>query len=375
MKAEIINVSNEVVKGCISDVDASYIASCIQAVRVCPTFHTAVCEQTELIKDVINIALNRVDCVFVTGGILFSEAHLSKEAVCDTLGLDFSRASFILQDSVTLGYVLTYEGRYIVLLPSSSQSVKQMLEECVLPLFQKKMIDDQESLDVKLFGIEESEVAMKIAHLIGDFEWGNVALYRSNDEIIVSISARGKDPEVKTHIQETKKAIENCLGSFVIGYNQDRLEEILVKHLLENNYSVATVESCTGGMLAATWVGCSGVSACFNEGIITYSNEAKRKYVGVGEDTLRQFGAVSSQTAKEMAEGIRKVSGATIGLSTTGIAGPGGGTPDKPVGLVYIGIALPQQTYVYELRLKGTRMAIREQTVKHILFQLYKLLK
>ena len=152
-----------------------------------------------------------------------------------------------------------------------------------------------------------------------------------------------------------KNKVEKRLREYVIGYNEDKLEEQIMACLEKHHYTVATVESCTGGLLAGTLVSCSGISSYFEEGMVTYSNEAKTKLVGVSPATLASVGAVSKETAKEMAEGVRRVTGATIGLSTTGIAGPTGGTKEKPVGLVYIGLALPDQTYVHELRLKGTR--------------------
>ena len=148
-----------------------------------------------------------------------------------------------------------------------------------------------------------------------------------------------------------------------------------MKLLQTKQYSVTTAESCTGGLLAGTLVNCGGISNYFKEGIVTYSNEAKMKYLHVKEETLNQFGAVSYEIAKEMAEGVRQTAGAHIGLATTGIAGPDGGTEEKPVGLVYIGIALPGETFVYELHLQGDRQSIRLQAVKHTLYQLYKKLK
>jgi len=150
------------------------------------------------------------------------------------------------------------------------------------------------------------------------------------------------------------------------------IEEKVVKLLIEREMSVTTAESCTGGLLAGTILNVSGASAVYNEGHITYSNDAKERILGVNHETLVAYGAVSKQTAAEMAKGAAKVAGADVALSTTGIAGPGGGTIEKPVGLIYIGCHVGEETSVIELRLSGTREENRKHTVTEALQMLYK---
>ena len=145
------------------------------------------------------------------------------------------------------------------------------------------------------------------------------------------------------------------------------IEEKVVHSLLERGLTITTAESCTGGLLAGTILNVSGASAVYNEGHITYSNEAKMRILGVASETLAQYGAVSKQTAKEMAEGAARVANADVALSTTGIAGPGGGTPEKPVGLIYVGCFIRGTTIVKELRLNGTREENRRDTVEEAL--------
>lgn len=145
------------------------------------------------------------------------------------------------------------------------------------------------------------------------------------------------------------------------------LEEKIVKKLLEKRYTVTTAESCTGGLLAGRILNVSGASGVYNEGHITYSNEAKERLLGVSHETLEKYGAVSEQTAKEMAEGAAKAANAEVGLSTTGIAGPSGGTPEKPVGLIYVGCHVAGETYVKECRFKGNREENRNAAVEAVL--------
>lgn len=145
------------------------------------------------------------------------------------------------------------------------------------------------------------------------------------------------------------------------------LEESLVKLLSERNMTITTAESCTGGLIAGTLVNVAGASDVLNEGYVTYSNEAKQRLVGVSAETLEQFGAVSEPTAGEMAQGAARAANANVAVSATGIAGPGGGSEEKPVGLVYIGCFVDGETRVKECRFSGTRRENREQTVKEAL--------
>lgn len=149
----------------------------------------------------------------------------------------------------------------------------------------------------------------------------------------------------------------------------------ILDELIKKNMTVSTAESCSGGLLASAFVDLAGASAVFLNGAVTYSNESKVKVLGVKEETLNSVGAVSEDTARQMAEGIKRVVKTDIGLSTTGIAGPDGGTPEKPVGLVYIGVSIKNDTIVKRLDLKGTRTEIRKQTVLEVLNTLKEELK
>lgn len=409
MKAEIIAVGSEIVYGHTVNTNASYIAQNIQTLGVIPQHMVAVCDDESAIKEAVREAMQRVDVIFIIGGLGPTPDDLTKEAVChlleeelvivpeelDKLKVYFSnlgiemvdinekqaafpkKAKILPNDCGTApGCVFEIENQIIILLPGPPKEMKTMFKGYVLPYLSKKINHVVSSVDIHCFGIGESELASRIKHLLGTYEWGSVATYVGNYEVIVRITAYGKtEEEVRQQIASIKNRIDECLEDFVIGYNDERLEENIVKCLIEKGYTISTVESCTGGLVAATLINCGGVSSCFKEGVVTYSNEAKMVYADVKEETLQRVGAVSEETAREMAEGIRKRAKVQIGLSTTGIAGPGGGTLEKPVGLVYIGIALPEGTEVFKLQLSGTRQEIREKTVKNILVQLYKKLK
>lgn len=409
MKAEIIAVGHEIITGNTVNTNASYIAKAMLQSGIRVLYHSSVGDYEEDICSALKQALERVDVIIFTGGLGPTKDDLTKETVTafcqQKLKLDQKTANKIEQHfkkiGVTMpksnykqalfpenaeilenengtapGCVFMYCGKFIVLLPGPPKELIPMVENYLIPYFRKKSKDYYYTTDIRLCGIGESLVTQKIDHLLGEFENYSVAPYVNNYEVIIRITGHSQDEKEAKHLAEkVKNEVSACLEEYIIGYNDKNLEDSILELLEKHQYTIATAESCTGGMVASTLVNCSGISKYFSEGIITYSNEAKMKYLKVNKETLAQYGAVSRETAKEMAEGIKNVSGAHIGLSTTGIAGPTGGSKNKPVGLVYIGIALPDQTYVYELHLTGSRENIRKATVKRILYKLYTLLK
>lgn len=409
MNVEIIAVGNEVVGGYIVNTNASYLACEVRKLGMHTKWMSTVEDDPFSIEEALSQALKRAEVIMITGGLGPTPDDLTKEIVCKTLNMPlhvrqeevekikryfakkgkvmprnnekqaaFPNEAIILPNDcgTAPGCIMESGESIVILLPGPPHELRTMFNQYVATWLEKKSHLCYQNLDIKCFGIGEGECAERLKGLIGQNDQMSVATYINEGEVIIRITSWNKDKLIgKNEIEKVKKQVEACLGEFIIGYNDERLEENIVKKLLEKNYTVSTVESCTGGMIAATLVNCSGVSECFKEGVVTYSNEAKMAYVDVKADTLARVGAVSEETAREMAEGIRKRAHSDIGLSSTGIAGPGGGTPTKPVGLIYIGIATNEGTDVYRLQLNGTRQKNREQTVKHILFQLYKKLK
>ena len=408
MKGAIITVGDEVVFGHTVNTNASVIAEKIQEVGITPSCVLSVCDNKEQLQRALTFAVESADVILLTGGLGPTPDDLTKEVLCKWLNQPlvlwpeevaklenyfkarqmtmpennkkqaaFPKEAILLNNDngTAPGMLIEARGKIFILLPGPPREMKPMLMASVLPYFKARQEKVMETLDIRCFNISESELAEKINDLIGEYEWGSVATYVGNQEIIVRLHVQGTKELVNEKVENYKNIIEARLEAYIIGYNEESLEEQLVGKLLANNLTVATVESCTGGLVAGTLVNCGGVSSCFEQGIVTYSNEAKMQYVGVKAETLAQFGAVSEETAREMAEGIRRMAKADIGLSTTGIAGPGGGTKEKPVGLVYIGIATKNGTDVWRLQLKGSRQAIRLRTVKTLLFNLYKKLQ
>lgn len=406
MKAGIIAVGNEVIKGHTINTNASYIARRLQEYGIDVQYHTAVGDYKKDIEEALGYALSRVDYIFVIGGLGPTQDDLTKETVCEYLGQPlvfypdiyddivayfaktnrttpennrkqayFPEDAYILKNTngTAPGCMLVSNNIKIFLLPGPPHELMPLFENEIEPYLRQELKNYYATLDIRCFGIGESHLAEKAKDLLGDFGDTQIASYVSDIGVIIRVcTCKATQKLAEQEMGRYKNQIEERLRPYIIGYNEETLEDNLLELLKKNQYTLTTAESCTGGLLAGTLVNSSGISNYFKEGLITYSNEAKIKYLGVKEETLKQFGAVSRETAKEMAEGIKQVTGAHIGLATTGIAGPDGGTAEKPVGLVYIAIALLEDTFVYELHLEGDRKSIRMQAVQHVLYQLYK---
>jgi nicotinamide-nucleotide amidase len=239
--------------------------------------------------------------------------------------------------------------------------MKPMFDDFVRPYLMELTGQTIKSKFIRLFGIGESNAAYILKDLIDNQDNPTIAPYAKKTESFFRVTAKAENEyEADSLIEETTRKIRDLLGDAVYGENDDTLQSVLVELLKVNNLKISFAESCTAGLIASKIGEISGASDVFCESHVTYSNEAKNKLLGVKFDTLEQFGAVSSQTAVEMAQGVRNKSGADIGISVTGIAGPTGETPDKPLGLTYIGVSYKDVTKAYKFIFKGDRNKNRE---------------
>ncbi|MBP3928415.1 MAG: nicotinamide-nucleotide amidohydrolase family protein, partial [Peptostreptococcaceae bacterium] len=198
-----------------------------------------------------------------------------------------------------------------------------------------------------------------------------IAPYAKDGEVTLRITAKvNNEKEAKILIKDMENKIQERVGEYIYGYDDTSLEEVVSKLLVEKNLTIAVSESCTGGMVSSNLINYPGISSVFMEGCVTYSNEAKMNRLGVKKETLDRYGAVSEETAIEMAKGIAKNFNTDIGLSTTGLAGPDGGTDKKPVGLVYVGIYIKGKMIVKKFNFTGSRQNIRLRTTKNLLNEL-----
>ncbi|NMM65290.1 nicotinamide-nucleotide amidohydrolase family protein [Clostridium sp. P21] len=213
---------------------------------------------------------------------------------------------------------------------------------------------------LKICGIDKNILIENLKDIMNNSTNPTITICNENCEITLTITAKcSTEDESISFIEAATNKIRRKIGDNIYGEGETSLEAVIGKLLIDKNLTISTAESCTGGLIASKLVNYPGISSVFLEGAVTYSNEAKMNRINVKKETLDKFGAVSKETAYEMAEGIAKTSGTNIGLSTTGIAGPGGGTKEKPVGLVYIGLYINGNVIVKKLLCSGNREMVR----------------
>jgi nicotinamide-nucleotide amidase len=393
MKAEILAVGTELLMGQIANTNAQYISNRLPDVGVGVYYHSVVGDNPGRLKECLQLALSRCDTVIMTGGLGPTQDDLTKETVAELMGrklvlhqesLDKITAFFeklnrpMAQNNVKQAYlpensiiirnnngtapgcIIEKEGKAVILLPGPPSEMKPMLEETVLPYFSEKMEYKLVSRFLRIFGIGESSMEEQLIDLIENQTNPTLAPYAKEGEVTLRVTARcSNEEEGEALIAPVVEEIIRRLGSTVYSTEGKNLEQVAGELLLKKDITVAFAESCTGGLLSSRLTDIPGISRVFDRAIVTYSNEAKVENLGVKRETLEKFGAVSTETAEEMAAGIRSVAKTDLGLSITGIAGPGGGTAEKPVGLVYIALAHRNGVESKELKLWGNRDRIR----------------
>jgi len=402
MDAEILAVGTELLMGQITNTNAQYISSRLPSVGVNVYYHSVVGDNAERLRKCLNIALERSDVVIMTGGLGPTKDDLTKETVADVLGsklvlheeiLDKMKAYFnrtnrkmtdnnikqayLPENCIVIdnnngtapGCIIEKDDKVVIMLPGPPSEMKPMFEETVIPYFASKSQYKLTSKFLRIFGIGESAMEELIMDLVEQQSNPTIAPYAKEGEVTLRLTARCKIGNNVCDGEEIIKPVEDeikrRLGDYIYSTDNKNLEEVAAELLLQNNVTIATAESCTGGLISSRLTDIPGISKVFNRGIVSYSNEAKIENLGVKRQTLEKYGAVSRETAREMAEGIRRVAGTDLGLAVTGIAGPGGGTAEKPVGLVYVALADKFGVSVKELRLTGDRGKIRRITCLH----------
>lgn len=401
MKAEIMAVGTEVLMGDIVNTNAQYIARRLADLGIGVYYHSAVGDNSDRLKDSFALGFSRVELIIATGGlgptkddltketaaayfnqklILHEESYLMLKQYFEKQGREVSennkKQAYMPEGSVVLpnpngtapGCILKEGDKILVLLPGPPREMKPMFENYVVPYLEKYQDSILVSKVLRICGIGEGHMVEKIAHIIDNQSNPTVAPYAKEGEVTLRITAKAENKvEAKRLIEPMEREIRNILGEDIYAVGETTLEDVVGELLVNKKLTISTAESCTGGMLSGRLINYPGISASYLEGVVTYSNEAKMKYLGVKEETLDSFGAVSEETAREMAEGIAKAAGTDIGVSVTGIAGPGGGTEDKPVGLVYVGLYIRGKVEVKKLNLSGDRQKVRNRTVVTVL--------
>ena len=399
MICELISVGTELLLGNIVNTNTQFLAEKCALLGLSLYHQVTVGDNRERLTQVIRTALERADILILTGGLGPTEDDLTKEVCAEAMGFSLAedphtrkrieeyfrnsiykeipdnnwKQAIVPQGAKVLdnsngtapGLIMEKDGKTAILLPGPPNELIPLFNEQVYPYLEKLRPEVIRSQMVKICGVGESQVEDKLLDLIDAQTNPTIATYAKTGEVHLRITASAPSPEAADKlIKPVVKEIKKRFGDAVYSTKENESLEMAVVRLLKKyDLTVTTAESCTGGMLAARLVNVPGVSDVFREGYITYSNKAKRRLLDVNKSTLKKYGAVSEQTAKEMAVGGVFATGADVCVATTGIAGPDGGTEEKPVGLVYISCNLKDKVTVERFQFKGNREKVREQTV------------
>ena len=399
MVVELVSVGTELLLGNIVNTNARYLSEKCAMLGLSVYYQTTVGDNEERLAEVIKTALNRSDIVILNGGLGPTEDDLTKETCAKVMGLPLVtdqhteerlkeyykgrkkedlpesnwKQAVIPERAVVFdngngtapGLVVEQNGKTVILVPGPPNELYPMMEKQICPYLQKKNEEVILSQMVKICGFGESKVEEMILDLIDKQTNPTLATYAKQGEVHLRVTARAAtEEEAKKLLKPMVKEIKKRFGEAVYTTDEkETLTDVVVKLLKKHELTVTTAESCTGGLLAGTLVGVPGVSEVFREGFVTYSNKAKRKLLDVSKSTLKKYGAVSAQTAKEMAKGGVFATDADICVAITGLAGPDGATPEKPIGLVFSACYMNDKVHVEEFRFKGDRQKIRERSV------------
>ena len=402
MTVELISVGTELLLGNIVNTNAAYLSEKCADLGLSCFYQSVVGDNEERLSGVLKTALERSDIVILSGGLGPTEDDLTKEVSAKVMGRELSmhepskkrieeyfssrnleltennwKQAMVPEGAIVLdnengtapGVIMEGEGKKVILLPGPPNEMIPMFEKQIMPYLSGSDLGMIYSQTVKICGVGESKAETMIKDMIDSQTNPTIATYAKNCEVHLRVTAKAKDEkEAKKLVKPVVKELKNRFGPYLYTTNADiTLEKAVVDLLVANKLTVSTVESCTGGMLAARLINVPGISEVYKSGYITYSNKAKRKILGVKKGLLEKKGAVSEEVAKEMAKGAAVISKAEVAVSVTGIAGPGGGTEEKPVGLVYIACNVCGKTKVRKFNFRGNRAKIRETTVSSAL--------
>lgn len=400
MIAEVLAVGTELLMGQIANTNAQYISSRLPEAGIGVYYHGVVGDNPQRLRNCLDIALHRSDIIIMTGGLGPTQDDLTKETVAQAFGRKLAlhqeslnklkaffervnrpmtenniKQAYFPENSTIIpnnngtapGCLIESEGKVLIMLPGPPSEMKPMFEEFVMPYFKEKLDYKIVSRFLRIFGIGESAMETQLIDMIESQTNPTIAPYAKEGEVTLRITARcAKDASGDELIEPVIEEIKRRLGDAVYSTHDENLDEVAAKLLMKKNITIALAESCTGGLIAGRFTDIPGISSILNRGFVTYSNQAKMENLGVKLETLQSFGAVSRETAEEMAVGARRVSRTHIAVSVTGIAGPGGGTEEKPVGTVFIALADRNGVQSKKLQLWGNRSRIRNLTALHV---------
>ena len=401
--AEIIAVGTELLLGNIVNTNARDISQALSAVGVNVFWHTVVGDNPQRLKEALDVARRRADIIITTGGLGPTYDDLTKQTICEAFGkplvlhqdiLDGLKVFFEknvhmkmpsnnlqqaeLPEGCTVfdnpvgtapGCAFESDGVHVLMLPGPPFEMLTMLKGHVVPYLRNLSSEVIVSHDIMTFGLGESPMEELMREKMSRMENPSLATYAKPSEVRLRATAKAESAEAaEAMLAPVVKDVTDFLGDYVYGVDVSSLEETCFRLLNEKGLTLATAESCTGGRVAERITALPGVSAVYRGGVVSYWTSVKADVLGVPQETLDAHGAVSEETARAMAEGARRVTGADIAVSVTGVAGPESDERGVPVGIVYIGLATPDGTFCRPLDLgKRRRDRIQDLSSNHAL--------
>lgn len=400
MKSEIICIGTELLLGNTVNTNAAFLSEELAKLGINVYYHTVVGDNPDRLAGVISNALERSDLIITTGGLGPTSDDITKEVITKALNKELVlnkeelerlksffkqinremtanniKQAYIPENSIPVrnhigtapGIIIESDKNTVIMLPGPPSEMKTMYTREIMPYLKSKSEGSIISTTIKFFGIGESSLEEALIDLIENQSDPTIAPYAGEGEVKIRITTRTPDGLPGDALKNTVKVIEDRLDKYIYSYNEETLEEVTAKYLMESNLTLAVAESCTGGRISSMLTSVPGISKSLLGTVVSYNNDVKAKLLGVKEETLKNHGAVSRETAIEMAAGARKACNADLGLSVTGIAGPSGGTPQKPVGLVYIALSTDDGIFCWERRFSGNREKIQNYSAKNAL--------
>lgn len=413
MKAEIITIGDEILLGQIVDTNSAWIAETLAPLHINVLQITSISDTADAITEALRQASKRAQLVLITGGLGSTQDDVTKYTAAEFFGTALRRDEEVLAHVEKLfarnvgrgemparnyaqadvlanadvlfnemgtspGMWVEKEGVFYVLLPGVPYEMKYLVEKRVLPKL-KEVRKGVELYHTHLMtvGIGESFLADQIADIEAELpEHVHLAYLPQIGQVRLRLSAQGEDYHtIKREADYFTHQIAERLERYIVCREDIPFAQVIINAFGDKNLKVATAESCTGGAIAAQITVLPGASRVFDCGIVAYENKIKENILGVRKETLKEWGAVSEETVRQMAEGVRKISGADYGVATSGIAGPTGGTDEKPVGTVWIAVASPKETVAQRFQFHDTRGINIERSVIQALILLWEVYK
>ena len=407
MKAGILAIGTELLMGQTVNTNATYLSRELSALGIGVYYHVTIGDNPTRIKKALMELLENCDIVFTTGGLGPTLDDITKEIIAEALGLEmildhrsfdiikerfrlfnrtmpegnirqayFPQGAIILDNTQGTAPACIIETgdpqKAIIVLPGPPRELKHIYHTHILNYLEDKANTNMFSKYLSVYDYGESAVEAVLMDMIENQTNPTIATYAGDGKVLLRITSSGLTPEEnQSEVDKMVSEIYERIGAYIVSDDGRDIDQVVLDLLLEKKLTISFVESCTGGKVISELIKHAGASDIVDSGFVTYSNQSKMREVNVNPDTLKLYGAVSHQTCFEMVKGVLDITQSDIGVSITGIAGPTGGTQEKPVGLVYIGIGIKGEIYTYESKFTGDREMIQKRAVNKAFKLLY----